>query len=63
MSLPDETRNAIAEEIEEKFEFLFKQLNNANNKGLVDKFIPLKRVILRKRKETQEVVHDGEGAD
>jgi fructose/tagatose bisphosphate aldolase len=63
MRLPDETRDAIAKEIEDKFEFLFKQLNAINNKELVDKFVTLKRVISRKRKEGKEVVHDGEGAD
>jgi len=63
MGLPQEARDAIAAEIEQKFEFLFKQLNCANNKDLVDKFVTLKRVIVRKRQEGQEVVHDGEGAD
>ena len=63
MSLASEVRDAIAIEIEAKFEFLFKQLNAVNNKELVDKFVPLKRVIVRKRKEGKEVVHDGEGAD
>ncbi|MBU0503293.1 MAG: class II fructose-bisphosphate aldolase [Candidatus Omnitrophota bacterium] len=62
MSLPVETRNAIAAEIEAKFDFLFKQLNNLNNKELIDKYVILKRVIIRKRQDS-EVVHDGEGAD
>jgi fructose/tagatose bisphosphate aldolase len=62
MGLPQATRDAIAGEIEQKFEFLFKQLNALNNKDLVDKFITLKRVIVRKRHDTN-VVHDGEGAD
>jgi fructose/tagatose bisphosphate aldolase len=62
MGLPQATRDAIASEIEEKFEFLFKQLNCMNNKELVDKFVTLKRVIVRKRLDTH-VVHDGEGAD
>ncbi|MDD5729731.1 MAG: class II fructose-bisphosphate aldolase [Candidatus Omnitrophica bacterium] len=63
MGLTRETRDAIAAEIEAKFEFLFKQLNAVNNKSLIDKFVPLKRVIVRKRKAGPEVVHDGEGAD
>lgn len=63
MGLPRDARDAIAKELEEKFEFLFKQLNAVNNKELVDKFITLKRVITRKPKESQEVVHDGQGAD
>ncbi len=63
MRLPDEVRDAVAGEIEAKFEFLFKQLNAVNNKDTVDKYVTLKRVISRKRKEGKEVVHDGEGAD
>ena len=63
MGLPKEAREAIAAEIENKFDFLFKQLSNVNNRDLIDKNILLKRVIWRKRKEDKEVVHDGEGAD
>jgi len=63
MGLPQATRDAIAQEIEQKFEFLFKQLNTVNNKELVDKYVTLKRVIIRKRDEDVAVVHDGEGAD
>jgi fructose/tagatose bisphosphate aldolase len=63
MSLPKELRDAIAAELEAKFEFLFKQLNAVNNKELVDKFVTLKRVIVRKRHEAGPVHHDGEGAD
>jgi fructose/tagatose bisphosphate aldolase len=63
MGLPQEIRDAIAAELEAKFEFLFKQLKCVNNKELVDKFITLKRVIVRKRAEGPGVVHDGEGAD
>ncbi len=63
MGLPKEIRDAIAGEIEKRFEFLFKQLNAVNNKELVDKYVILKRVIVRKREEKAEVHHDGEGAD
>ena len=63
MGMPAEIRDAISAELEAKFEFLFKQLNCINNKELVDKFITLKRVIVRKRAEGPQVVHDGEGAD
>ena len=63
MGLVNEVRDAIAAEIENKFEFLFKQLNNVNNKDLVDKYVSLKRVIVRKHKEQKAAVHDGEGAD
>lgn len=63
MGLSQEVRDAIAGQIEEKFDFLFKQLNAVNNKDLVDKYVTLKRVIVRKRKDEKAVVHDGEGAD
>ncbi|MDD5668869.1 MAG: class II fructose-bisphosphate aldolase [Candidatus Omnitrophica bacterium] len=63
MGFPPEVRDAIAQEVENRFEFLFKQLNAVNNKDVVDKYITLKRVIVRKKKEGAEVVHDGEGAD
>jgi len=38
MGLPQETRDAIAAEIENTFDFLFKQLNVANTKALVKKY-------------------------
>jgi fructose/tagatose bisphosphate aldolase len=38
MSLPQKTRDAIAAEIEDKFDFLFKQLNAVNKKELVKKY-------------------------
>jgi len=63
MGLPQEVRAKIAAEIEQKFDFLFKQLNTVNNKDLVDKYVTLKRVIVRKHSEGSKVVHDGEGAD
>jgi fructose/tagatose bisphosphate aldolase len=63
MGMPAEIREAIALEIENKFDFLFKQLKCVNNKDIVGKYVTLKRVITRKRKEGPEVVHDGEGAD
>ena len=37
-SLPKNTRDSIALEVEEKFEFLFNQLNIANTKDLVNKY-------------------------
>ncbi|PIQ88011.1 MAG: aldolase [Candidatus Omnitrophica bacterium CG11_big_fil_rev_8_21_14_0_20_43_6] len=63
MGLPQATRDALAGEIEGKFDFLFKQLNAVNNAALVDKYVTLKRVIVRKRQDASAVVHDGEGAD
>jgi fructose/tagatose bisphosphate aldolase len=63
MGLSQEVRDRIAAEIESKFDFLFKQLDAVNNRELVDKFVTLKRVIVRARKDAREVVHDGEGDD
>ncbi|MBN1913144.1 MAG: class II fructose-bisphosphate aldolase [Candidatus Omnitrophica bacterium] len=63
MGLSQDTRDKITVDIENKFDFLFKQLSAVNNKEVVDKFITLKRVIMRKRKDSQHAVHDGEGAD
>jgi fructose/tagatose bisphosphate aldolase len=39
MKLPHETRDAIAAEIETKFDFLFKQLNIVNKRDLLDKYV------------------------
>lgn len=62
MGMPQETRDAIAAEIEAKFEFLFGKLNVHNTRELVSKHTTLKRVITRKGAGTH--VHmDGEGAD
>ena len=63
MSMPEQARDLIAAEIESKFDFLFKQLDAVNHRALVDKYVILKRVIVRERKDKKEVVHDGEGAD
>ena len=38
MALPQQTRTAIATEVETQFEFLFKQLNVINTKALVEKY-------------------------
>jgi hypothetical protein len=38
MRLPQQTRDAIAAEIENKFDFLFKQLNVVNKSALVNKY-------------------------
>ena len=42
MGLPQETRDVIAVEIENKFDFLFKQLKAVNKKELVDKYVQAK---------------------
>jgi hypothetical protein len=39
MSLPEKTRSAIADEIEEKLDFLFKQLEVVGKKSLVEKYV------------------------
>ena len=38
MGLPQKTRDAIASEVENRFDFLFKQLNAVNKKDLVDRY-------------------------
>ena len=38
MALPQQTRDAIASEVEKQFEFLFKKLNIVNTKTLVEKY-------------------------
>lgn len=64
IGLSQEIRQAIAKEIEEKFEFLFKQLNVIDTKELVDKYTVLKRVISRKhKKDSVQKEIDTEGAD
>jgi len=63
MGMPQDTRDKIAAELENKFDFLFKQLDAINNRELADKYVTLKRVIVRARKDAKEIVHDGEGAD
>lgn len=64
-SLSESLKDAIVAPIEEKFDFLFKQLNVVNTKELVDKYIQLKRVIKRPRSQKQELPQEEhfEGAD
>ena len=62
MGLPAGIREAIAKEIEAKFEFLFEKLNVRDTRETVSKRTTLKRVISRKGAGAR--VHmDGEGAD
>ena len=63
MSLPKDTRNAIAAELEKKFEFLFEKLNVKDTRDLTSKHVVLKRVISRKRQPSAHVELTGEGAD
>ncbi|MFH1577676.1 MAG: class II fructose-bisphosphate aldolase [Candidatus Omnitrophota bacterium] len=64
-SLTQETRDKIAGEVEEKFDFLFKQLNVVNTKELIDKYITFKRVIKRAHHKREEaaIEENFEGAD
>jgi fructose/tagatose bisphosphate aldolase len=39
MGMPQETRDVIADEIENKFEYLFRQLNAINKRHLIDKYV------------------------
>ena len=63
LSLPASSRDAIAKEVEVKFEFLFEKLKSGNTRSYVDKYTVLKRVITRKSKPAKDVKIDGEGAD
>jgi len=63
MGLSLDVRTAIAKEIEAKFDFLFKQLKNVNNRELIDKFVTLKRVVIHHKEEVEEKERDTEGAD
>jgi fructose/tagatose bisphosphate aldolase len=65
MNLSQEVRDMIVAPIEEKFDFLFKQLNVVNSRALTDKYISLKRVIKRARIKKQETQtpEKFEGAD
>ncbi|MCX5678630.1 MAG: class II fructose-bisphosphate aldolase [Candidatus Omnitrophica bacterium] len=63
MGLPQATRDAIAKDIEARFEFLFEKLNVKNTKDAVLKHTALKRVIHRKPKAHGAVDMSGEGAD
>ena len=44
MDLPDEVKEAISREVEEKFDFLFKKLNSVNTKELVNKYIKPQKI-------------------
>jgi len=63
MGLSLDVRTAIAKEIEEKFDFLFKQLKNVNNRELTDKFVTLKRVVIHHKDDVENKERDSEGAD
>ncbi|MCG8432094.1 MAG: class II fructose-bisphosphate aldolase [Candidatus Omnitrophica bacterium] len=64
MGLSEDVRHKIVADIEDTFDFLFRQLNAVNNKDIVAQYITLKRVIIRKRDEdASPVEHDGEGDD
>ena len=62
MGLPASVRDAMAKEIEAKFEFLFQNLNVHDTRELASKHTTLKRVITRKGAGTH-VEMTGEGAD
>ena len=63
MGLPKATRDAIADEIEQKFEFLFEKLNVKDSMPITSKHISLKRVISRPRVESKEIELSHDGAD
>lgn len=62
MNLPENVKEGIAQEMEAKFDFLFKQLKTTNTKDLVTKFIKPVDVKLGLSKEAKAVL-DGVGDD
>ena len=62
MDLPEEVRNGNAQEIEAKFDFLFKQLKVGNTKKIVNTFIKPKDVHLGIDQASKAVL-DGSGDD
>lgn len=62
MNLPAEIRNRISQELEEKFEFLFRQLNVVGTKDMVSKYVKLVKVEAIER-NSRKVEMDGEGDD
>ena len=62
LGLSNETRTAIAKEVEARFEFLFEKLGVGNTKENVLKHTVLKRVVSRSAK-AGHVEMSGEGAD
>lgn len=63
LGLPEETKDAIAAEIEKKFEFLFEKLNVKDTRILTSKHVLLKRVISRKKGKSEDITLSHEGAD
>ncbi|MBI5124285.1 MAG: class II fructose-bisphosphate aldolase, partial [Candidatus Omnitrophica bacterium] len=63
IGLPKDLKDAIASEVEKKFEFLFEKLNVKNTRDLTSKYIKAKRVISRKRVDSKEIELSHEGAD
>jgi fructose/tagatose bisphosphate aldolase len=61
--LSEEIRNAIASQIEQKFEFLFKQLRSIDTKESVDKYTILKKVVSRRKRQEGPLQRDTEGDD
>ena len=61
MGLAQDVRDKISTDIEEKFDFLFKQLKVGGTKELVDKFIKQQKISLTKHETTATI--DGEGDD
>ncbi|MBU2235517.1 class II fructose-bisphosphate aldolase [Patescibacteria group bacterium] len=61
MNLPEEIKEGIAKELEEKFDFLFKQLKVNDTKDIVSKFIKPNNFHLTFKSSKSEL--DGEGDD
>jgi len=63
LGLSQDIRDKIVQNIENKFEFLFRKLNIIDTKDLVDRYVTLKKITRRLRREKKEVELDTEGAD
>ncbi|MFA5059790.1 MAG: class II fructose-bisphosphate aldolase [Candidatus Omnitrophota bacterium] len=61
-ALPEKIKEGIAQEMEAKFDFLFKQLKVGNTKAIVGQFIKRKDVELGLNKQAKAIL-DGEGDD
>jgi hypothetical protein len=62
-SLPQEKRDKLAGEVEEKFDFLFEKLNIKDTKPLVLKHVKAKKVSQGRKSSKKRIALTGEGDD
>lgn len=63
MSLPEDIRAKIREELEAKFEFLFKELRINNTKEMVEKFVKAKKLPCPQRRFIKKELEKFEGGE